>query len=52
MKECKVEWPNVWTSAGKSERGAVIPLPDDEAESLREAGAVSLKRGRKAANDA
>lgn len=48
MKTCKVEWPNVWTSAGKSMRGDEITLPDDEVDALKELGAVSVKRGRKA----
>lgn len=49
MKKCTVERPNLWTSLGKSFRGDEIELPDDEAEKLKDAGAVSVKRGRKKA---
>lgn len=47
MKDCKVEWPNVWTSKGKALAGDVVALDDEEAEAMRDLGAVSFKRGRK-----
>lgn len=47
MAEIKVKWPNVWTSAGKLFRDDSCDLPDDEAKTLKEIGAVEMKRGRK-----
>ena len=44
----KVVWSNVWTSKGKFLRDAELPeLPSDEVETLKKAGAVEVKRGRK-----
>lgn len=48
MKKCTVIWPNVWTSAGKRFADDVVELPEAEADSLKELGAVKVARARKA----